>query len=180
MLGNFVLFVVYCSCLILLDSAAMAIVYSKYRDKISFSVIKNHFQRKYSILFQLLGYYLNWNSSSGLSLRIKVCRLAKRRVCGGSVSSLLCDKSRKSKSVKCMNKEFGILSILQQKEITNQLSVQKKKKIQTKLTHYGLNSALANFSPSPSRLGLISTCCTINRLWSIRLNRIVLLVCLKI
>lgn len=56
--------------------------------------------------------YLNWNNSNGLSLNINVCKFDNRLVCGGNVSSLLCDKSKNSKSVKCMNNEFGILSIL--------------------------------------------------------------------
>lgn len=49
-------------------------------------------------------------------MRLSVCKLANRRVCGGNVSNLLCDKSRNNKSVKLTNNDDGTLSILKNKK----------------------------------------------------------------
>lgn len=58
------------------------------------------------------GNCLNWKCPMGLLFKMSVCKLARRLVCGGKVSKLLSLRSRNSKSVRFMNSELGIVSIL--------------------------------------------------------------------
>lgn len=59
-----------------------------------------------------LGSCLSWKRPIGLLFKTNVCRFAKRLVWGGSVSNELLLKSKNRRSVRLINSELGIASML--------------------------------------------------------------------